>query len=911
MNINVLFAVFRRNFVSYFANPTGYVFICLFVLLGAIAAFWVPAFFSNNLANLDQLSFWLPFIMLVYVPSITMGVWADERKQGTDELLLTIPAGDFEIVLGKYLAAVAIFTVALIFSLVCNLAVLEWLGNPDVGLFVGTYVGYWLVGLAMLSIGVVASFLTSNITISFVLGVLLNLPLVFLAWADAILGGLERQQILAVKSWSIGNRLDDFSHGVLSLSGVAYFLMIVSVMLYLSMVLIGRRHWFSGLRRWAQAGHYLVRTLALVVVAVGAVVLFRHHDLRLDVTSEQLSSLSPQTRALLRDLKVDRPVRIEAFISPVVPESSVQTRLNLLAALRELQALGGDKLQVEIHNTERFSKEAALAEDRYGIEPHQVTTLSHGAMAVDYIFLNVAVKCGSGEPLIAFIDRGIPVEYELVRSICTVGQQQRKKVGVLETDAKLFGGFNMQSMSANPDWPIIDELKKQYEVVRVDPTKPIVERYDVLLAVQASSLGPEEMKNFIATVRDGQPTAIFEDPAPVFCPSVPATSAPRQPPGGMNAMFMRQQPLPKGDIRPLWSLLGVDFPDDQVVWQDYNPYPKFSQFPLEFVFVDDGCGNDQPFSPKDPISAGLQHILFPFPGHFSKLNASKFDFVPLVRTGEETGTVLYRDLMQMTPYGPRGGLNPNRRQIPTGVSYIEAAHIRGKISLDPPVADPEKKDADGKDAENKPRESQIDVVLVPDIDMLSRDFFRLREQGNVPESGIHFDFDNVTFVLNALDELAGDRRFIDIRKRRPAHRTLARIEERTKESRQKATDARERFTKEYERLEQQEEEAMQEKLAELKQRKNIDLQQMAIELGMMQQNLERVKEAKLEQARRDKDREINKSETELNLEVNRVQDQYKLWAVLLPPIPPLLVAMIVFFTRRAREREGVSRSRLR
>ena len=78
--------------------------------------------------------------------------------------------------------------------------------------------------------------------------------------------------------------------------------MIVVVMLYLSMVLIGRRHWFSGARRWALAGHYAVRTLALAVVAVGAVVVFRHHDLRLDVTSEQLSSLSP------RDAGADRAI---------------------------------------------------------------------------------------------------------------------------------------------------------------------------------------------------------------------------------------------------------------------------------------------------------------------------------------------------------------------------------------------------------------------------------------------------------------------------------------------------------------------------------------------------------------------------------------------------------------------------
>ncbi len=380
MNINVLFAVFRRNFVSYFANPTGYVFICLFVLLGATAAFWVPEFFSNNLANLDQLSYWLPFIMLVYIPTITMGVWADERRQGTDELLLTIPARDFDIVLGKYLAAVAIFTVALVFSLLCNLIVLKWLGNPDVGLFIGTYVGYWLVGLAMLAVGVVASFLTGNITIAYVLGVLLNVPLVFLAAADTIFGTLGRQGVLAVKNWSISQQLADFARGVLSLAGVAYFLMIVVVMLYLSMVLIGRRHWYSGARRWALAGHYTARTLALGIIAVGTVLVFRHHNLRWDVTTEKLSSLAPQTRELIGNLKVNRPVRIEAFISPSVPEAYVPAQKNLQNVLQELKAIGGGKLDVRVHDTDRYTEEAALAEKNYSIEPREVTTLTHGAL---------------------------------------------------------------------------------------------------------------------------------------------------------------------------------------------------------------------------------------------------------------------------------------------------------------------------------------------------------------------------------------------------------------------------------------------------------------------------------------------------------------------------------------------------
>ena len=206
------YAVMKRNFIGYFSNPTGYVFLCVFVLLASFSAFWPNEFFNANLANLDQLNRFFPLVMLVFIPAITMSIWAEERRQGTDELLLTLPAGDFDIVMGKFLAAASIYTCSLIFAQLSTYIVLISLtyGELDIGLLCSTYLGYWLIGLAMLAIGMVASFLTSNLTVGFILGALFNAPLVFAMWADS------RQ----LSDWSLASQFGDLGRGVISLSSV-------------------------------------------------------------------------------------------------------------------------------------------------------------------------------------------------------------------------------------------------------------------------------------------------------------------------------------------------------------------------------------------------------------------------------------------------------------------------------------------------------------------------------------------------------------------------------------------------------------------------------------------------------------------------------------------------------------------
>ena len=853
--------------------------------------------------------------------------------------------------LGKYLAAVAIFTVSLLFSLVSNFLVLLSLGEPDLGLLIGTYFGYWIVGLAMLAIGMVASFLTGNLTVGFILGALFNAPLAF---AGSIpesfnLFGLTIPLSL-VKRFSITEQFRDFSRGVISLASLGYFLAIVALMLYLSVVLLGRRHWRGGREGRGVAGHYAVRFLALAVVVIAANVFLSHHDkLRVDATTEGLSSLAPQSRELLAKLDEGHPVTIEYFVSPTVPETYVQTRLNLLSAVRELQAASGDKLQVIRHDVEPFSEEATRAEQQFGIRPVPVESRTRGARGQEEIFLGLAFTCGLDKVVIPFLGRGIPVEYELVRSIATVSQQKRKKLGVLTTDAKLFATFDMQTMSPGRNEQIIDELQKQYDVVQVDPTNPITEKYDVLLAVQPSSLGPQQMENFIAAVQHGQPTAIFEDPFPFLAGDVPGTKAPKQPPGGGN-MFMqqRQPPQPKGDIGPLWKMLGIDFGGDNVVWQAYNPYPKFgANMPHEWVFVDYGSGASHPFNTKSSISSKLQQVLFLFPGAVMGLNSSPLKFTELVSTSERTGTVRWDQILERNFMGaPR--MNPELPLLekPTNDKYVLAAQIHGKLKPDNvpmsdkpaevPQAEPAKdgaaddaakpadKPADAKAADAKPNdaksaepspaksEPEINVVVVADIDCLYSAFFALRARGEDQDEEFEFHFDNVPFVLNVLDTLAGDERFVDIRTRRPSHRILKKVNEATEKAKEQADRERERFVKKYEETIAKAQKEFDEKINELqKSQGGGNSQQATVQFLAAREAGQRQLAIKLEQHKRDRDREIKKTERTLAQEVRKVQDNRKLWAVLLPPIPPLIVAFIVFFSRRASEREGVSKARLR
>lgn len=294
IDTRVVSAIVRKDLRQYLGNPTGYVFLTLFIATTAAAAFMQEGFFARNLADLAELNKLMPAILMFFVPAVTMGAWADERRGGTDEILLTAPVRDGEVVLGKYLGVLGMFTVSLGFS-VAHVIVLAYLGDPDPGLMVSTYLGYWMMGALFCAIGLVASMFTTNATVAFILGALGCAGLVFAGsepWAAGMLGtgilgllfalgwfvvrsgdiagsafagglgavvglafwlpsllpwlheeGGDNRFVGTFESLAVDAHFASFGEGIVRLGDVVYFIGGAGMLLYLCAFLLGRRHW--------------------------------------------------------------------------------------------------------------------------------------------------------------------------------------------------------------------------------------------------------------------------------------------------------------------------------------------------------------------------------------------------------------------------------------------------------------------------------------------------------------------------------------------------------------------------------------------------------------------------------------------------------------------------------------------
>jgi len=507
------------------------------------------------------------------------------------------------------------------------------------------------------------------------------------------------------------------------------------------------------------------------------------------------------------------------------------------------------------------------------------------------------------------MDRGLSVEYEVVRALRVVLQDKKKVLGVLSGDVDLMGGFDQRTMRPRRPWRIVTELRKQYTVRAVQAKQAIPEDIDVLFVPQLSSFTQPELANIRKYVDAGRPALITVDPLPAFN----AALSPEQPKPGGRGRFGRRRPAArKGDFTGLLQHIGVNWVPTTIVYDTYQPHKVFERLPEQFIFVTDRSDGTKPFDNSDPVVNGLSEVALLYAGVLTPTDAAKDRFFPLLTTGKSSGTNQWKDLVRRHPLFGLQMVRPKRRTPSPGVRHVLAARI---LSPDDGSGDTEKAKAKaGKDSKkSKTDRARFNVIVLADLDLFGDPLFALHERGgDVNGDGIDdIRFDNVPFLLNAVDSLAGDNRFIALRKRRPRFRRLTKVDQLTidaQKRRDKAIDdANAKAAEELEQAQHQLDKAVK----EIEQRTGVDEATKRVMIESEHNKQQRRLAAKQKRIEDAKKRAIRRSEVEHKRAVGKVQDRIRLIAVLLPPVPALLLGMFILFRKRRRERESIPHSRRR
>lgn len=240
MQMQALRAVYTRELAGYFNTPIAYVFMVIFVVLSGLFTFYLGDFFGRNQADLRSFFQWHPWLYLFLVPALAMRLWAEERRAGTLELLLSLPITVTEAVLAKFLAAWTFTALTLGLTLPMWFTV-NYLGNPDNGIILAGYLGSLFMAGGYLAIGSCMSALTRNQVIAFVLTsvvsllfVLSGFPMVldlFSLWTPEII-------VRTIASFSFLTHFDAISKGVIDLRDIVYFVALLSFWLFATVVIV-------------------------------------------------------------------------------------------------------------------------------------------------------------------------------------------------------------------------------------------------------------------------------------------------------------------------------------------------------------------------------------------------------------------------------------------------------------------------------------------------------------------------------------------------------------------------------------------------------------------------------------------------------------------------------------------------
>lgn len=741
--MNGFLAILKRELQGAFTSPLAYLFIVTYAVLTTIGTFEIGDLLAGGQADLSN-CFTIQIWLLVWLtPALTMRLWAEERRQGTIELLLTRPINLSTIVVAKWTAAVVLLIVALLTTFPLWATVL-FLGHPDHGAIVSAYFGTLLLGAALLSLGSALSAASRN-QVSAYVATACSGSVVLLA-GHPIMAEFARDRMPTVLIETIAD-LGALSHhhalarGVIGLADVVYFLALSMAGLFATAVVLNRIRDLPLVlfKRRVPPGLTAVGILiAVLLVSIGAPRLLGRA--RFDLTEESLYTLSPASQRLLNNIEHPLTLTLYASSRTLTAAPSYATQAGRIRELlADMSARARDKIHFSVIDPAPFSDDEDHASE-IGLRSIPV------GEAGDSLWLGLVAESDVGHASIDLFEpsQAAFLEYRIARLIRQVARPHRATVGLISTlpTGAIIGS---SAIPGHPAWAIDDELREQYDVRDILPSDTALPKdLAALLIWHPKGVSPQLLTAIDQFIANGGHAFVAVDP---------------------DAQFDSEQDDPSvgtdhaSTLEPLLRTWGLNFDPTVAVGDLDNALLIGSgrgDRPVRHLGFS-GFGRES-LAANDPLTSGLHRLDFATPGFLSVHVPTGVSATTLIETSVSSAPIKVADLaFGATPETLRHGFHP------TGQRYIIATHLRGPL----PSA------FSGSAAKQK---KSADVIVIADTDWLA-DLLWIRDQ---EINGTRYRepwANNGDFLLNAVDELTGGEDLIGLRGREPKARPFVRLDD--------------------------------------------------------------------------------------------------------------------------------------
>jgi len=513
-----IYTIIRRELGSYFNSAIACIYLIVFIAINN--TLFMTRYFLVGKADMKTYFDTLPLMLFIFIPVVTMRLWAEDKKQHTFELLMTLPMRPVELVLGKFFASFIFYLLSLLSTITVPI-ILYLTGRPDPGAIVGGYLGSLMFGTLFLAIGIFISCLTQEQIVAFILTTL-SCFIIFFLGTDFIASLLDGW------IWGLGtfmknyvgaaSHLQSFGRGVIGLKDIIYFAITSSVFLLLNGLFLEGR-----LRPKAK----IVFSLAVLVCLVGVVVFnWLVHDFpggRFDITEDKIYTVSDTAKKIFRELKV--AVTVNLYITPQekMPTAFKTLEEDIVGKLEELKVASNNKFNFKVFHIEAarlLEKKKEAGEEKKvesleetlqdkGIVPFQVESIDRDEVGLKLVYsaMTLSYKEKKEEILPRILPQSLPdLEYLLFSRILKLTGDKKPKIAVfsplksqdIEPEiSRLLSATQQSKPQYEDEYKTLLPLMKNngYEVRRIALTKDdsIPEGTNTLLLVNSGELNDRQL----------------------------------------------------------------------------------------------------------------------------------------------------------------------------------------------------------------------------------------------------------------------------------------------------------------------------------------------------------------------------------------------------------------------------------